>query len=174
MTNDREALSEALCALPDSEPPAELWQAVEVRLPRQESSLHRKLRAPPARWFGWGIAATVGLLAFWLIFAGPGQRIEHSDMYFTDLISESRSLERLVASQRASNGQTRSMLLRRVSDVDAELNDTLLRDAYEVQTVRLLEQRVALLRALADLGNRRPPNNFNRAVRPAAYTGDTP
>jgi hypothetical protein len=155
-----ETLRQALRGLPDPTPPAQLWRDVEARLTK-----------PRAHWVGWGVAATIGLLSFWLIFGEFTPRTEHPD--FAGLISESRSLERLVANQPVSFGPIRKVLLQRVSDIDAELNDTLLRDANEARAVRLLERRVALLRALADLGNR-APENFNRAVRPAVYTGDRP
>jgi hypothetical protein len=180
--NKDNPLVDALRALPDPSPPDGLWDDIAERLHRDstETVAHRVPASPPPwkpEWFlPWflpgAVAALVVVLALWL---APAQTPERSvgflDPVIAGLLMESQSLEALVPLRSGSPIATREVLLLRIAEVDAGLNEAWSAESGVHAMEPLLRRRVALLHSLVDLGYR-PTTPYTPALRPAVLTGD--
>lgn len=160
MSDTETTVREALEALPDPRPPGALWVRIERDL-RRTSTRHP--RGPR-----WVVAAGVAALALGAVLLGGRAAREVDADRFDSLIAESKGLEQRVAGPNLTATTTGRVLVLRMTELDAELADALLEGRDTSRSVGLLEQRVALLRALADLDDRAPTSRL-QSSRPAVY-----
>ena len=178
--NEANQLSEALRTLPDPRPPEDLWDDITRRL---EQAMQPVTRRSPRRAWRWAleshrwvlpvaVAASAAALGIWLLLApAPERPTGFFDLDVAELLMESQSLEALVSSRPAGPNAIRNVLLIRIAEVDASLNDAWLADPGNHAMEPLLRRRVALLHSLVDLGQR-PATRYNPALRPAVLSGD--
>ena len=180
--NKDDPLVDALRALPDPSAPEGLWDDIAGRLhlDSTETVSHRRTGGSrpwmPAWFFPWFLPGAVAALAVVLVpWLAPAQTPERPvgflDPVIAELLMESQSLEALVPLRSGFPSATREVLLLRIAEVDAGLNDAWSAESGVHGMEPLLRRRVALLHSLVDLGYR-PTTHYNPALRPAVLTGD--
>lgn len=175
-------MAQALRALPDPAPPEGLWDDIARRLePNQNQNKVEPVSRPEMRrarrwvhaWVLPGAVVAVVTLGIWMVVPrGPERPAEFLDPVIAELLLESRSLEALVNSRPRGRNAIRDVLLIRIAEVDAKLNDAWLADAGKHAMEPLLGRRVALLHSLVDL-EQRPAIRYTPALRPAVLSGDS-
>ena len=174
--NNRDPVVDALRALPDPTPPEGLWGEIARRLNRDQVERVKREGIVPARrgmrrWFLPGaMAASAAALGVWIVLTqSPERPIGFLDPGVAELLMESQALEAAVRSRPGARSATRDVLLFRIAEVDARLNDVWLVESGGQAMEPLLRRRVALLHSLVDLGDR-PATRYNPALRPAVLT----
>ena len=152
--NEDQTLRDEIRALPELEPPPDLWDRVTATAAARQ----RPARSRAPLGLAACLVAAVALSLLVVERSGRDGRVDHQGLAApvsaADLIAESQRLEERLRSLpfQGAYGDTGRVLAYRIADVDGALNAMYLQEMHDsAERARLLRQRVLLLQSLVEV-----------------------